>query len=186
MSPDGGAPPAGPFGPTRAAAARGAVVLALLGCAAVVGIERLLSRPGFPLAEIVRTTGVGTLLVPVGCVAVFALAVVGYVRSVHSAGRFTLTERGLLVEGSLGSYLLEWRNIREAGAAPGNALGIIVRDREAVLRTHRGTERQRAWLATQEPFGRWDFLYPRAELGRSGAEVLAWIQPYLAEEPQPS
>jgi hypothetical protein len=54
-----------------------------------------------------------------------------------------------------------------------------VHDREKVVPTHRGNDRQREWLRTQEPFGDWDFLYPASDLGTDADGVLAAIKTYL-------
>jgi hypothetical protein len=160
------------FGRTPAQAARAAVVLALLGIGAVGAGVRFLTRPGSPLAAAFAVTGIPPLLLFVaGSAAVIALAAGGFFQAVRAADRFRLTRVGLEVSGRLGAYCLGWDNV----AAAGISLGIRVHSREAVLATHAGTPRQREWLRTMEPFGDWDFLYPRADLGVPPAEVLRWI-----------
>jgi hypothetical protein len=181
MSPEG-APPQS-FGRTPAAAARAAAVLAVLGGAVVLALERFLTRPGTPLGEAFGATGIPPLVPALaGFLIVLGLAVTGYWKAVRSAEQFRIAPAGLVVAGSLGEYTLAWENIAEAQATPGDALGIRVKSRDAVLATHQGTEQQREWLRTLEPFGEWDFLYPRADLGHPAETVLPWIQPYLRRE----
>jgi hypothetical protein len=177
MSPDPSPP--GEFGRSPAQAVRAALVLAALGGGAVVAVERFLTRPGTPLGEAFARTGVPPavpLIAGVAIVVVFAG--MGLRQSHRSITRFRMSEVGLEVTDNLGAYILEWTNI--AGAEVTRAgLGVRVVDREAVLRTHRGTGRQREWLRTMEPYGEWDFLFPQAELGHSPEAVLSWLQPHL-------
>ena len=42
-------------------------------------------------------------------------------------------------------------------------------------------EKQREWLRTLEPFGEWDLLYPRSELGRPPEEVRDRIKHAMSE-----
>jgi hypothetical protein len=112
-----------------------------------------------------------------GCAAVLLCAVFGCLRSVRTAERYRVAPEGLEVRGSIGTYLLTWRNISEVGVTAG-ALGIRVRDRREVVNSHAGTPRQRHWLETMEPFGEWDYLFPEADLGRPAAVVAGWIEQY--------
>lgn len=180
MSPEA---PGRAFGRTRAAAARAAFLLALLGCGAVAGVERALTRSRTPLGDAFQATGIPPVLpLALGVGAVLFLAVTGYWKSVASAERFRLTPTGFEVSSPLlGEYALEWKNVREAGLTAGRSLGISVESRERVLETHRGTERQRELLRTMAPFGAWDFLYPRADLGHRAEEVLGWMEPFLGQ-----
>jgi hypothetical protein len=172
------------FGRTPSHAARAAILLALLGGAAVAGVERFLTRPHTPIGDAFLATGIPPWLpLVLGLGIVLALAVFGYWRSVRSAEQFRLTSEGLQVDGPLGCYVLEWRNIREAEVTPTGSLGIRVADRDAVLQTHQGTEQQREWLRTMEPYNGWDFLYPQADLGYPPETVLSWLQPFL-DKPQ--
>lgn len=165
------------FGRTPRDAARAAVILALLGCGAVAAVERLLTRPHTPLGEAIAATGIpGFIPLALGVGAVLALSLIGYFKSVRAAEVYRLTEGGFQVRGSLGEYTLAWDNISDAAVTPGQALGFRVRSRERVLETHRGSDQQREWLATMEPFGEWDFLYPRADLGRPPEQVLEWVR----------
>jgi hypothetical protein len=176
MSPE----PVRTFGRTPTAAARGAAVLALLGVGAVTVVLRLLTRPGTPVGEAFAATGIpAPLVVGIGAGAVIALAAAGYLRAVRSAERFVVSAEALEVTGPMGSYRIEWSNVREAGAGPGGGLGINVRSRAQLLATFRGTDAQREWLRTLEPFGEWDLLYHRAETGHDAGEILAWLSPYL-------
>ena len=181
MSPE--PPPPEQFGRTPAAAARGAVILALLGCGIVAVLVRVLSRPGTLPGEAFLATGIPPAVVlALGTGGVLALAVYGYVRSVRTRDLFRLSPAGLEDSGpSLGEYTLEWENIREARVIPGS-LGVSVRRREAVAETHRGTERQRDLLRTMEPYGEFDFLYPQADLGHPPETVLGWMAPYLKRD----
>ncbi|HTE18598.1 MAG TPA: PH domain-containing protein, partial [Armatimonadota bacterium] len=175
--------PARTFGRTPAAAARAAVVLFLIGSGVVLLIESRLTREGTPLGEALRRAGISPLVPLVfGIGSVAALALYGYVAAVRGAQRFHVSPEGLRVEGGLGEYTLEWANVRGVEATRGNALGIRVRSRERVVGTHRGTEKQREWLRTMEPYGEWDFLYPRAELGVPPEQVLEWVSPYLQSD----
>jgi hypothetical protein len=172
------------FGRTPAEALRAALVFAVLGCGLVLGVVRLITRPQSPLGVLLG--GVPpAILDGAGIALVAAFAVGGYFKALRSADIFLVTPEGLRVRGALGSYLLAWDNVREAGAAAGGALGIGVRDREAVLRTHEGTPRQREWIRTMEPFGEWDYLYPRADLGVPVEEILGWLSPYLEKRELP-
>lgn len=175
MSPD----PPPEFGRSAAQAVRAALVLAALGGAAVAGVERYLTRPETPLGEAFARTGIPPFLpLAAGLGAVLVFAGMGLWQSLRSVTRFRITESGLRVTGSLGSYTLAWDNLAAAQATRAG-LGLKVADREAVLRTHQGTEQQREWLRTTEPYGEWDFLFPRAELGHPPETVLDWLQPYL-------
>lgn len=181
MSPE--APHPDRFGRSPAALARGAALLALLGSAAVYGLIRVLARPESPLGALLGGSGIPPgLLAALGIGAVLAVALGGFLKALRTAEVFRLTPRGLLVQGTMGSYLLAWENIRRAEEAAGGALGIQVRDREAVLETHSGSPRQREWLRTMEPFGEWDFLYPRAEIGYPAEQVVEWMRRYLPQD----
>jgi hypothetical protein len=169
--------PTGWFGRTFAQAARGALILALLGCGAILSVERYLIRQNTPIGELFHATGLppaAPLILGVGSVLAIALGATW--TSVRTAPRFRITEQGLEIEGSLGHYRLAWDNVRAVGTSPSGALGLRVEDRDAVLATHQGTTQQREWLRTMEPYGEWDFLFQRAELGRPAAEVLEWIR----------
>jgi hypothetical protein len=72
-----------------------------------------------------------------------------------------------------------WCKCAGAASAPGGALGLALADRADLLRAHRGTGSQRHLLQTTEPFGEWDLLFHRAELGHRPETVLTWLQPYL-------
>ena len=165
------------FGRTPAQAARGAALLALLGGGAIVSVERYLLRRHTPIGELFFATGIPPLLPLVtGIACVLACAIYGYARAVRTAPRFALTSRGLEIEGALGHYVLEWDNLREVGVTKTGALGLRVVDRDRVAITHRGTAQQRHWLETAEPYGEWDFLFERSELGCPAGEVAAWLQ----------
>lgn len=165
------------FGRTAGECARSAVVLAGLGLAAVWGVGRLFLRLDSPLSAPLIALGLSPLAVPVaGTLVVLALAVSGYRKALQSRPQFRLTAPGLEVTDAVGRYLLAWDNIAGCGEAAGGALGIRVRDREAVVATHAGTERQREWLRTLPPYGEWDFLYPRSDLGRPVGEILEWLR----------
>jgi len=175
MSPD--PRPASWFGRTVAQAVRGAIILSVLGCGAIVSLERYLVRPNTPIGEAFRATGIPPalpLVLGIGCV--IAIAAGAAWTSVRAAPRFRITEQGLDVESSVGRYRFDWENVREVGVTSTGALGIQVDDRDALLATHEGTAQQREWLRTMEPYGEWDFLFQRAELGHRAAWVLEWIR----------
>lgn len=154
------------FGRTPAQSVRGAVLLALLGGAAVWGLGRLLFAPRSPFAPLLGGLGVPEWVIPAaGWTASGLLAVLGLAWSLTRATRFTIAREGLAIAGPLGAYLVTWENLAAWEAAPGGALGLRLRDRAALLATHTGAARQREWLRTQEPFGEWDLLFPAAELG---------------------
>ncbi|MCC2670522.1 MAG: hypothetical protein K0Q72_2993, partial [Armatimonadetes bacterium] len=160
MSPDVASPRR--FGRTRTQAARGALWLTLLGCGAIVSVERYLLRPQTVVGELFRSTGIPPLLpLALGIGGVLACAAYGFTRSVRTAPRFALTREGLEVEGAMGRFTLEWSNLREAGLTATGALGLRVADRARILQTHRGTDQQRRWLETAAPYGEWDFLFER-------------------------
>lgn len=175
MSPD--PRPTSWFGRTVAQAVRGAVILSILGCGAIIAVERYLTRPNTPLGESFRATGIPpTLPLILGIGSVFAIAFGAAWTSVRNAPRFRITEQGFDVDGTLGRYHLAWDNVHEVGVTSTGALGIRIDDRDAVLATHEGTVQQREWLRTMEPYGEWDFLFQRAELGHPGAQVLEWVR----------
>ncbi|MFN3649718.1 MAG: hypothetical protein ACK47B_09050 [Armatimonadota bacterium] len=179
MSPD---PAPRQFGRTAAQAARGALVLAALGIAAAAALARLIVRPGTPLGSAYALTGLPeTLPLAAGSVLVLALAAFGYARARRTAERFTVLPEGLRVDGSAGSYLLAWENVREAAITPTGALAFKVGSREAVAATHQGPPERRRWLAEGLPYGEWDYLFPRAELGVPADEALAWIEAARSE-----
>jgi hypothetical protein len=172
------------FGRTAAQAARAAILFALVGIGIVAALEWRLVRPGTPLGRVLEAAGLppwAPLLA--GAALVACVAAVGFWKACRQRERFTLTAEGLEVRGSLGRYVLRWENIALLDVTPAGALGIRLRDRAALLATHEGTERQRHWLATQEPFGEWDFLYHRAELGAPAGAVVAAARPHLRGEP---
>jgi hypothetical protein len=189
MSPDPSPSSVGrTFGRTAGQAARAAFLLALLGWGAVWYLDRLLTRKGTPVGEVLLRFGFppGVTSV-VGGVCVAAIAAYGFWKSVRSTDRFRIAEDGLHVTGSLGQYVLEWPNLKELGVTAGGSLGVRVRDRGALLATHKGSAEQRHWLETMPPFGEWDLVFPRADLGVSPETVLGWLAPYLrpdaAEDP---
>lgn len=168
------------FGRTPSQALRGALWLALLGSGVMLGLDRVFTREGSPIGEALRRAGVPAvvpLLIGIGCV--MSIAAYGYARSTRRPARFAITDAGLEVENHLGWFCLEWSNIRDIGVARGDALGIRVVDQTKVLASHRGTPAQREWLRTQEPFGEWDFLFDRADLGHPAATVRAWLAGHL-------
>jgi hypothetical protein len=169
------------FGRTPAQAARAALVLTVLGAALLILLERGLLRPGSPLGGALSGAGIEPLyFLLAGIGVVVLIAALGYGKAVRTAERYEITPEGLRVESrSLGTYLLAWDNIREARATATSSLGVKVADREALLATHQGTTQQREWLRTQEPFGEWDFLYPRADLGYPAEAVAEWLKPHL-------
>lgn len=176
-SPD--SPPAG-FGRTRAQSARAAVILALLGGAAVLVVNALLTSPRGPLGAVYTSTGLPEwLLTALGGAAVLFIAVAGYGRSVREAPHFEIRREGLHVSSAgMGAFTLEWKNIAEFGATPAG-LGVKIKDRETLVRTHQGTPEQRQWLRTVEPFGQWDLLFPAADLGHSPFVVSKWLEEKL-------
>lgn len=171
------------FGRTVAQAARGAFILTLLGCGAIAAVDRLLNRPDTPLGELYRSTGIPAhlpLLLGMACVIVIAGGAAW--TSVCVAPRFRITENGFDVENALGHYRFDWENVAELGVTPSRALGLRIEDREALLATHKGSAKQRAWLRTMEPYGEWDFLFHRSELGYPAAQVLEWIREVCGED----
>src|SRR4051794_2117795 len=103
MNPDQGGPgdrPPEVFGRTPAAAARAALLLALLGVAMIAGLARYFTRPGTPLGEVYRATGLPRdLFLVAGSAVVVALAAAGYWKSVRTADQFRLTPAGLEIRG---------------------------------------------------------------------------------------
>jgi hypothetical protein len=175
------------FGRTAATAARGAAVLTLLGCSAVLALYRLFLRRGTPAGDLLAATGLPPeVILLVGVPPVLGLAWYGYVRSMRTAERYRITAEGLMVTGSLGRYTLAWEDIEHAEVSPSGALGIRIHDREALLATHEGTPKQREWLRTQEPFGDWDFLFHRADLGCNAQTVLDEIHLHLPPRDAPA
>lgn len=169
------------FGRTAAQSARAAILLALLGSAAVGGVTRYLTAPTGPLGRTYLATGLPEwlpLTLGIGCV--LLLAAFGCVKSVREAPRFEVLPEGLRITGSLGIYVVRWDNVAALEATETGSLGISLKDRHALLATHQGTEQQREWLRTQKPFGPWDLLFPQADLGRSAAEAVEWLRPHLA------
>ncbi len=165
------------FGRTTAQAARGALLLALLGTAAVVMLDRSLTRPGTVAGEALRNSGIPDwvpTLLGVGGVAV--LAGWGFIQSLRARACFSISPTGWKINGPGGAYLLDWKNVTAVEATTTGAIGFRVSDRAAVIASHRGTEQHRAWLATQEPYGEWDYLFTRAELGTDASEVMDAIE----------
>jgi hypothetical protein len=165
------------FGRTPGQSARGALLLAVLGGAAVWGLGRLLFAPRSPFEPVLRGLGIPEWAIPAAGGAVsLALGLLGLRWSLRGAPRFRVTDQGLDITGPLGSYRVDWANLEQAGEAAGGALGLRLRSREALLATHQGSSRQREWLRTQEPFGDWDLLFPAAELGVPVAQALGWLR----------
>lgn len=168
------------FGRSPAQSARGAVLFGLLGSLLAAGLARMVTRPGSPLGMLWEATGSPVWLAYLlGCGLAWGVAGFGFARAVIQRPRFTVSKEGFAVSGTLGHYRIDWDNVREAGVTRTGALGLKLRDREALLATHRGTERQREWLRTMESFGEWDLVYQPAELGAPGHRVLGAILPHL-------
>lgn len=170
------------FGRTVAQAVRGATLLTLLGWGVLASLDRLLNRPNTLVGDLFRSSGMSPhlpLLLGMACVA--AIAASAAWTSVRAAPRFRITERGFDVESALGRYHFDWDNVREVGVASSGALGFQIEDRDALLATHEGSAQQREWLRTMEPYGEWDFLFQRAELGYRAAYVLEWIREVCGE-----
>lgn len=156
---------------------RAAVIAATLGIALVLLLCRAAERPNSPLDAARRAAGLPAGACPaVGIALVLALAVVGGMRAVTSAPRISADRRGLAVRDHYGEYRIDWENLEEVAAVGDHAIGLRVRSRDDVLRTHRGTERQRLWLETREPRGDWDYLMPRSDLGLGPEHALAAIE----------
>jgi hypothetical protein len=109
---------------------------------------------------------------------VWTIALIGFFQAVIRAPRLEVGPDGLCVVGQLGSYRLSWPNIREAAVTRSGALGLRLARREEMLETHEGTTQQREWLRTMEPFGEWDLVFNRAELGRPPGEAVDLLQRY--------
>lgn len=168
------------FGRTPAQSARGAVVLALLGIGAVAGVSFLLVSPRGVLGNAYLATGLPPWLpLALGVAVVFFLAGLGFLKAVARAPRLEISRDGILITGSLGRYRVDWDNVRDAGVTRSGALGLKLERREALLGTHLGTEQQREWLRTMEPFGEWDLVFPEAELGTRAETVLQALLPFL-------
>lgn len=164
------------LGRTWAQAARGAVILALLGCGAILFLLGLLTRRNNPAGELFHQTGTPPAAVLLtGCVCVALIAAYGFRRAVRLAPRFRIADCGFTVSGALGEYTLEWSNVREIGITPAGALGFKVAERSAVVATHVGTAQQREWLRTTEPYGEWDYLFHPGELGVSAQQACDWL-----------
>jgi hypothetical protein len=161
--------------------ARAAALLGVLFSVLTYGLVRLLMKTGTPLGTLVAGSGFPVPLVyALGLGAVWAVALIGFLQAVTRAPRLEVTPNGLRVVGQLGSYRLSWTNIREAAVTRSGALGLRLGSREEMVETHQGTPQQREWLRTMEPFGDWDLVFNRAELGRAPAEAVELLQPYLA------
>ena len=181
MSPDGSISPADrTFGRTAAQAARAALLLALLGWGAVWYLGRLLTRKGTPVGEVLLRFGFPPgITSALGGASVPAIAACGFWKSVRSTDRFRIAHDEHQETRSQNEYLLEWPNLKQIGVTAGGSLGVRIRDRGALLATHRGSAQQRHWLETMPPFGEWDLVYPRADLGVSPETVLGWVKSYL-------
>jgi hypothetical protein len=165
------------FGRTVNQAVRGATILSLLGCGAIISLQRYLVRPNTPIGEAFHAAKIPPqlpLVLGIGCV--IAIAMGATWTSIRTAPRFRITEEGLDVRSALGSYRFDWDNVHEVGVTSTGALGLRIEDRDALVATHQGTAQQREWLRTTEPYGEWDFLFQRAELGHRAAYVLEWIR----------
>lgn len=181
MSPDAGART---FGRTAWQTARGTLLVAALGLGAVALLSRYFARSQTPLGALFQASRLPPELPLVaGCVVVLGLSLWAWSHAARSAERFCLDERGLEVRGWLGTYRLDWENVAAVGVTEGGSLGIRVRRREALLETHAGTDRQREWLRTLEPYGEWDYLFTRADLGVDAHDVREWMRAHL--EPRP-
>jgi hypothetical protein len=171
------------FGRTVAQAARGSFILSLLGCGVMAAVDRYLNRPNTPLGELYRTTGIPAHLpLLLGMACVIAIAVGAAWTSVRVAPRFRITDDGFDVESALGRYRFDWENVVELGVTRSRALGLRIEDRDALLVTHEGSPKQREWLRTMEPYGEWDFIFHRSELGYPSALVLEWIREVCGED----
>lgn len=160
--------------------ARAAALLGLLFSALIYGLVRLLTKTGTPLGTLVAGSGFPVPLVyALALGVVWVVALIGFFQAVTRAPRLEIRPDGLRVVGQLGSYRLSWPNIREAAVTRSGALGLRLTRRDEMVETHEGTPQQREWLRTMEPFGDWDLVFNRAELGRAPAEAVEVLQPYL-------
>lgn len=165
------------FGRTPAQAARGALLLAVLGMAVVFVLGVSLARPTSPVGALLQEWGLPPESLPaMGVLLVLGLAATGFATTASNRRFYRFTADGLEVTESLGTYVLGWDNIKQVGEAAGGGLGVRVHSRPAVLESHLGTPQQREWLRTMEPYGEWDFLYPKEDLGIPAAEVLRRMQ----------
>lgn len=147
---------------------------------ALAVVDQYLNRRTTPLGALVRGVQLPTsTLFLLGSAAVVGLAVFGFVQSVRTAELFEIRPDGLRVRGHLGTYVVAWENVAQAGVTSTGALGLKLRSRERLVETHVGTAQQRTWLETLEPWGDWDLLYPRAALGSPADTVLEWLSPHL-------
>ena len=168
------------FGLTPARAALSATTVAVLGLVMVGVVARMASREGTPLHGILSGIGLSpTLLFAVGVVLMLGIALVGARKALAAATLFTVVDEGLRVDGPAGCYLLAWDNIERVGSLFDQDLGIVVRDRNAVLSTHEGSPEQRERferLIAGEPYQGWDFHYFRHELGMPVDRVLTLLE----------
>lgn len=168
------------FGRTSQQTLRGALLFVAVGMAVVVSLSRFVAQPYTPLGAAYRTTGLPQHLpLMAGGAVVLLLTAWASVHASRSAETYQLDERGLAVRGWLGAYCLEWSNVTDVGVTDGGNLGVRVRSREEVIATHSGTARQQEWLRTQEPFGEWDYLFTRSDLGASPEKVCGWMRAHL-------
>ena len=168
------------FGRTPQQTLRGALLFVAVGMTVVYSLSRFVAQPWTPLGAAYRASGLPPHLplVTGGCV-VLLLTAWASVYASRSAETYRLDERGLAVRGWLGAYCLEWSNVMDVDVTDGGNLGVRVRSRDGVLATHTGTAKQLEWLRTQEPFGEWDYLFTRADLGTSPDKVCGWMRAYL-------
>ncbi len=169
------------FGRTPAQEARGALILAVLGGAVAWMIGASLARPTSPVGSLLQSWGLPPASLPAFAVLLaLVLAMVAYATTNANRRFYRFTADGLEVTESLGTYVLGWDNMKQTGEAVGGGLGVRVHDRGRVLESHLGTPQQREWLRTMEPYGEWDFLYPKEDLGIPVAEVLRRLQGWRA------
>jgi len=169
------------FGRSITATLLSAAILETLGLLAVLGITRLIYRPGSPLGSVLAGAGLsdGALLL-LGFGVVTLLAGAGSILAIRRAPRFTVEEGGLRIADHLGRYLLHWENLAEVACTERGDLGLRVHSRERVVSSHEGRDRQREWLRSQAPFGPYDFLFLRSALGIPTPQAVELIRNAIA------
>ena len=186
--------PVATFGSSSRQSALAAAVLAVLLAVGGLFVSAIVSRPGSPGYDWLLRLRLGPGALSVGAIAAaIGIALWGFVRAGRLERIYRVAPEGLIFEDRMGRYLLEWSNLEDAALTPGGALGLRIRDLQALLRTHSGSPEQFVLLSELPRVGGWDLFLRSGDLGCPVEEVWRLVQRYLlqtravdAEEPQPS
>lgn len=171
------APLVATFGSSSRQSALAAAVLAIVLAVGGLFVSAIVSRPGSPGYEWLLRLGLGPGALPVGAIAAaIGIALWGFFRAGRLERIYRVAPEGLVFEDRMGRYLLEWSNVEDAALTPGGALGLRVRDLQALLRTHSGSPEQLLLLSELPRVGGWDLFLRSGDVGCPIEEVWPLVQ----------